>query len=444
MPGIGVAVGAGVGVGRGVGATDGAASAVQPAMTTASSATPARAERRPPDARVVVVAWLMIAALVGGRSPVAVWPACVDGRPENRHRRRPRLWPGEPPAGNGSTTARARDRRRTVHESDACPLISRRHDRGARRPATRLARPASIAGHPSGGDPLGTAIPRLSRPLGAIGGAVLILGGVLPAALVAPVAGGLDGGDQRVLGEHGGDRRRVRRDPRRAADEPLGLTRSSRSRATPAHGARSGRSTRSSRSAPPMPRAASSSTSPRTRSRTARSACSLVEDFTGALGRRPRHEQRRHVRRRRRGPRSSTASAVNDGGAGDRTYAVPSLGVAYDGQPFAPGGASRIPDGTDTDTAADWVRNDFDLAGIPGFTGTPVVGEALQHAGRRQRGGGGTAGDQRRRERRGCQRHDDVPVHGQPRHRRRPGRHVRHRDRGRNGDSAVRLHGERR
>ena len=35
---------------------------------------------------------------------------------------------------------------------------------------------------------MGTAIPRLSRPLGAIGGAVLILGGVLPASLVAPVA----------------------------------------------------------------------------------------------------------------------------------------------------------------------------------------------------------------------------------------------------------------
>ena len=73
--------------------------------------------------------------------------------------------------------------------------------------------------------------------------------------------------------------------------------------------------------------------------------------------------------------------AVNDGGAGDLTYAVPSLGVAYDGQPFAPGGASRIPDGTDTDTAADWVRNDFDLAGIPGFTGTPVLGEAYNTPG---------------------------------------------------------------
>ena len=60
--------------------------------------------------------------------------------------------------------------------------------------------------------------------------------------------------------------------------------------------------------------------------------------------------------------------------------------MAYDGLTFAPGGASRIPDGTDTDTAADWVRNDFDLAGIPGFAGTLVGGEALQHARRRERG----------------------------------------------------------
>jgi len=46
--------------------------------------------------------------------------------------------------------------------------------------------------------------------------------------------------------------------------------------------------------------------------------------------------------------------AVNDGGATDLTYAgVPVLGVAYDGLAFAPGGASRIPDGTDTGTTAD-------------------------------------------------------------------------------------------
>ena len=73
--------------------------------------------------------------------------------------------------------------------------------------------------------------------------------------------------------------------------------------------------------------------------------------------------------------------AVNDGGAGDLTYVTPVLGVAYDGLPFAPGGASRIPDGTDTDTSADWVRNDFDLAGIPGFAGTIATGEAYNTPG---------------------------------------------------------------
>jgi LPXTG-site transpeptidase (sortase) family protein len=72
---------------------------------------------------------------------------------------------------------------------------------------------------------------------------------------------------------------------------------------------------------------------------------------------------------------------VNDGGAGDIVYGIPSLGVAYDGQPYAPGGASRIPDGYDTDAASDWVRNDFDLAGIPGYTGTPVNGEAYNTPG---------------------------------------------------------------
>ncbi len=74
--------------------------------------------------------------------------------------------------------------------------------------------------------------------------------------------------------------------------------------------------------------------------------------------------------------------AVNDGSApGDITYGLPALGVAYDGLPFAPGGASRIPDGMDTDTAADWVRNDFDLAGISGFAGTPIFGEAFNTPG---------------------------------------------------------------
>lgn len=76
------------------------------------------------------------------------------------------------------------------------------------------------------------------------------------------------------------------------------------------------------------------------------------------------------------------AIAVHDGGASDRTYGGTTLGVSYDGQLFAPGGASRIPDGTDTGTTADWVRNDFDLAGIPGFPGTLIAGEAANTPGK--------------------------------------------------------------
>jgi hypothetical protein len=45
------------------------------------------------------------------------------------------------------------------------------------------------------------------------------------------------------------------------------------------------------------------------------------------------------------------------------------------------GGASRIPNGADTGAVGDWVRNDFDGAGLPGFSGTPDVGEALNTPG---------------------------------------------------------------
>ncbi len=76
------------------------------------------------------------------------------------------------------------------------------------------------------------------------------------------------------------------------------------------------------------------------------------------------------------------AVAVNDGGSGDLTYGIPVLGPNYDGvSSFAPGGASRIPDGLDTDATSDWVRNDFDLAGISGFTGTISAGEAYNTPG---------------------------------------------------------------
>ena len=70
--------------------------------------------------------------------------------------------------------------------------------------------------------------------------------------------------------------------------------------------------------------------------------------------------------------------AVTDGDGGDQTYGIPALDASLEGSSgFSPGGASRIPNGTDTDVAADWVRNDFDGAGFPGFPGTPDDGEAL-------------------------------------------------------------------
>ncbi len=75
------------------------------------------------------------------------------------------------------------------------------------------------------------------------------------------------------------------------------------------------------------------------------------------------------------------AIAVNDGGSSDLTYGMPVLGVSYDGLAYAPGGASRIPDGFDTESATDWVRNDFDLAGIPGFAGSIILGEAYNTPG---------------------------------------------------------------
>jgi predicted extracellular nuclease len=67
--------------------------------------------------------------------------------------------------------------------------------------------------------------------------------------------------------------------------------------------------------------------------------------------------------------------AVSDGGADDRAYSATVLTSANIGAGFTPGGASRVPNGTDTDSAADWRLNDFDLAGIPGFTGTLVPPE---------------------------------------------------------------------
>ena len=68
--------------------------------------------------------------------------------------------------------------------------------------------------------------------------------------------------------------------------------------------------------------------------------------------------------------------AVSDGGFADKTYSSTVLAPFFDGNSFGAGGASRSPNGTDTDMAADWVRNDFDGFGFPGFPGSPALGEA--------------------------------------------------------------------
>lgn len=68
--------------------------------------------------------------------------------------------------------------------------------------------------------------------------------------------------------------------------------------------------------------------------------------------------------------------ATTDGGGSDIVYSSTVLAAFFDGNPFGAGGASRIPNGTDTDATADWTRNDFAGFGFPGFPGSPAVGEA--------------------------------------------------------------------
>ena len=69
--------------------------------------------------------------------------------------------------------------------------------------------------------------------------------------------------------------------------------------------------------------------------------------------------------------------AIHDFNSGDIGYGTTLLASGFDAFASAVGGASRIPNGVDTDSTGDWMRNDFHLAGIPGFDGTPVFGEAF-------------------------------------------------------------------
>lgn len=72
---------------------------------------------------------------------------------------------------------------------------------------------------------------------------------------------------------------------------------------------------------------------------------------------------------------------VYDGGTADWTYGEVQLDSNLPPAGYTPGGASRIPNGTDTNSLSDWMRNDFDGAGIPGFSGTVDPGECLNTPG---------------------------------------------------------------
>lgn len=63
------------------------------------------------------------------------------------------------------------------------------------------------------------------------------------------------------------------------------------------------------------------------------------------------------------------------------TYSTAVLADGHGGSSGVPGGASRLPNYSDTDSADDWLRNDFDGEGLPGFTGTLEAGEALNTPG---------------------------------------------------------------
>ncbi|MEO1641166.1 MAG: ExeM/NucH family extracellular endonuclease [Pseudomonadota bacterium] len=74
--------------------------------------------------------------------------------------------------------------------------------------------------------------------------------------------------------------------------------------------------------------------------------------------------------------------AVTDGGADDLTYGGVTLAPDFDGGTFTVGGASRTPNGEDSDSPADWVGNDFSGAGLPGFPGVEAdAGEAINTPG---------------------------------------------------------------
>ncbi len=101
----------------------------------------------------------------------------------------------------------------------------------------------------------------------------------------------------------------------------------------------------------------------------------LVKDFTGAEG--------DELDNNGDGALDSTpwseisdSIAVRDGDSGDFAYAAPVLDPNFDGGGTGVLGASRVRSGIDTDADTDWIRNDFDGAGLDGFSGSITGGEA--------------------------------------------------------------------
>ncbi|MEO1086229.1 MAG: endonuclease, partial [Acidobacteriota bacterium] len=74
--------------------------------------------------------------------------------------------------------------------------------------------------------------------------------------------------------------------------------------------------------------------------------------------------------------------AVDDGDSGDHFYGADTvLAEFFDGATFSPGGASRLPNGDDTNQVADWTRNDWDGTGFPGLPGNLAPNEAVNTPG---------------------------------------------------------------
>ncbi|PIE89260.1 MAG: hypothetical protein CR997_12055 [Acidobacteria bacterium] len=106
--------------------------------------------------------------------------------------------------------------------------------------------------------------------------------------------------------------------------------------------------------------------------------------------------------------------AINDGDLNDLAYSTVVLTKDFDGGIYTVGGGSRIPDAVDTDTVADWKRNDFYGKGLPGFTGTLEIGEAMNTPGYKNRDSGtGALLSEVVFHHEGGDTHEFVEIHGE-------------------------------